>query len=107
MRFVGVRVIFFGAVAIGIAGLVTAGLWNALLPAILHLPAINFWQALGLLVLTRLLFGRAGGWGHRLNKTRFVRGWANLTPEERERFRNAMGPHTPGGFGGEREPEKV
>jgi len=101
MRFVGVRFILFGIVALGVAGLATTWLWNLLMPAIAHLPAISFWQALGLLVLSRLLFGRAGGWGSRIRKARFVRGWQGLTPEERERFRRAMrGPHglpeTPG-----------
>jgi len=94
IRFVGVRFILFGIVALGIAGLATAWLWNLLMPAILHLPAISFWQALGLLVLSRLLFGRTGGWASRIRKARFARGWQGLTPEERERFRRAMGtPH--------------
>jgi hypothetical protein len=79
-------------------GLVTFGLWNLLMPAILGLPAISFWQALGLLLLSRLLFGRFGGWGRRLHKARFVRGWTDLTPDERQRFRQAMGPGRLGNF---------
>ena len=99
MRFVGVRVVVFGIVAVGVAGLVVSGLWNALIPAILGLPAIGFWQALGLLVLSRLLFGgHGGGWGSRMRKARLARGWAHLTPEERERFRQAMGPCHPDRF---------
>jgi hypothetical protein len=77
------------------------------MPAILHLPAISFWQALGLLLLGRLLFGRLGGWGHRMRKARFVRGWKNLTPEERERFRQAMKPHCPGVYDEGEAPEKA
>ena len=44
-------------------------LWNAILPGTLHLPEINYWQALGLLVLSKILFGRlhfplpANRWG--------------------------------------------
>lgn len=92
MRFVGAKFIVFGA-AIGVAaGFVTSGLWNALMPAIFGLPQITFWQGLGLLVLSRLLFGRFGGRGGRgWNKARFVKGWEGLTPEQRERFRTAMG----------------
>jgi hypothetical protein len=97
-RFIGVRFIVFGIVFVGVVGLVTAGLWNALMPPIFGLPAIGYWQALGLLLLGRLLFGGLGGWGHRLRKARFVRGWKDLTPEERERFRRATGPHCPGKF---------
>ena len=32
-------------------------LWNAILPEFTHLSKINYWQALGLLVLARILFG--------------------------------------------------
>lgn len=35
-------------------------LWNALLPSIFDLKAIGYWQALGLLVLARILFGSFG-----------------------------------------------
>lgn len=96
IRFVGARVILFGIVAAGIVGLVVAGLWNTLMPAIFGLRAITFWQALGLFLLGRLLFGRFGGWGHRMRKARFVHGWKDLTPEERQRFRQAMGTSEPG-----------
>jgi hypothetical protein len=62
------------------------------MPAIFGLPAIGFLQALGLLLLSRILFGRlGGGWGHRMRNARWVRGWKDLTPEQRERFRGAMG----------------
>jgi hypothetical protein len=91
IRFVGVRMVLFGIVAVGLMGLVIFGLWNLLMPAIFSLPAITFWQALGLFLLSRLLFGRFGGWGHRMRKARFVRGWKDLTHEERDRFSRAMG----------------
>jgi hypothetical protein len=85
----GAPFILFGVAAAGLIGLVTFLLWNALIPPILGLPVISFWQALGLLVLSRLLFGRLG-WGRGMGHGRFARGWNNLTPEERERFRAAM-----------------
>jgi hypothetical protein len=69
-------------------GFITMALWNALLPEIFHLPTINFWQALGLLVLSRLLFG--GSWhkgGHPAWKNRLKEKWEKMTPEEREQFR--------------------
>ena len=89
VRVVGARVVLFAIVFVGIMGLLTVVLWNLLMPAILGLPAINFWQALGLLLLSRLLFGGFGGWGRRMRKARFARGWNGLTPEERQRFRDA------------------
>jgi hypothetical protein len=90
-RVVGGKFIVFAVVALGAVGLITFGLWNALMPVIFHLPAISFWQAIGLLLLSRILFGRLGG--PQMRKSRFVRGWNDLTPEERERFRQAMGHH--------------
>jgi hypothetical protein len=41
-------------------------LWNALFPGIFGLPALNYRQAAGLLLLSRILFGRLGGFGGRL-----------------------------------------
>jgi hypothetical protein len=88
-------VIAFGFAWTAILGLVVFGLWNVLMPSILGLHAITYWQALGLLALSRVLFGN---W-HQWRKARFVRGWNDLTPEERLRFRNAMDPHHAGDSG--------
>ena len=107
VRFAGAPMVLFGIVWVGIMGLVIAGLWNALMPTILGLPAIGFWQALGLFLLSRVLFGRFGGWGPRMAKARFVRGWKDLTPEERQRFRHAMEPRRPPNFGEGEAADKV
>jgi len=41
-------------------------LWNCLVPPVFHLTTITFWQAVGLAVLARLLFGGMGhGMRHR------------------------------------------
>jgi hypothetical protein len=93
-RLVGAPIVVLGLALLGIMGLLTMGLWNLFMPAILRLPAIDFGQALALFVLCRLLFGRLPG-GRSLRHSRFVRGWKDLTPEERERFRRAMRPHPP------------
>ena len=76
MRFFGAHFVLFGILFFGVMGLLIFGLWNALIPAILGLPKISFWQALGLFILSRILFGRfgGGGWG-KMRKARFVRGW--------------------------------
>jgi hypothetical protein len=99
--------VLFGIVFVGIMGLLTVALWNVLMPAILGLPAIGFWQALGLLLLSRILFGGLGGWGHRMRKAHFVRRWKDLTPEERQRFCRAMEPRHPGNGGEGEAAEKV
>jgi len=36
-------------------------LWNWLMPAIFHLGLITYWQAFGIVVLAKLLFGGMGG----------------------------------------------
>jgi hypothetical protein len=45
---------------------VTMLLWNWLVPAIFSGPAVTFWQALGLLVLAKILFGSGHGRHHHL-----------------------------------------
>ncbi len=66
-------------------------LWNWLIPAIFGAAVINFWQALGIVALCKLLFGfgRAGWSGHYNHawKGKWEERLKNMTPEDRERFR--------------------
>jgi len=75
-------------------------LWNALLPQIFALPQISYLQAVGLLILSRMLFGgigddmknhttrrgarRDGHMFHHDNKLREK--WMNMSEEERKEF---------------------
>lgn len=43
-------------------------LWNALLPDILGVKAINYWQSLGLLLLSKILFGGFSGAKEKLKR---------------------------------------
>jgi hypothetical protein len=89
----GLKVLLVALVAVTAFSFVVMGLWNWLVPAVIGWKAIDFWQALGLLVLTRLLFGfRAGfGFGHRMHwRGRMAERWERMTPEEREKFRAGM-----------------
>jgi hypothetical protein len=73
-------------------------LWNWLMPSMFGLAVINFWQALGLLALGRILFGsfgighgrRNGGWHgrHHLREK-----WTKMTPEQRQEFVNKRMEH--------------
>ena len=67
-------------------------LWNWLVPSIFGLPPISFWQAVGLLALSWILFGGwRGGWGCRQRWShRIGARWERMTPEEREKFRAGM-----------------
>jgi hypothetical protein len=44
-----------------VLGAAVRWLWNAILPALLNVNPISYWQAVGLLVLCRILFGNFGG----------------------------------------------
>jgi hypothetical protein len=71
---------------------VVMSLWNWLMPVLFGLHRIGFWQALGLLLLAKILFGGfRGSRGGRLQwKGRMMERWAQMTPEERENFRKGM-----------------
>src|SRR5580704_12829929 len=74
-----------------IGGEIVLHLWNWLLPPLFGWRLITFWQALGILVLCRILFG-GSGW-HRSGRSNYRRRmaerWEHMTPEERERFRQS------------------
>jgi hypothetical protein len=73
-----------------ICGEVVMHLWNWLLPALFGWHPINFWQALGLLVLCRLLFGNLShGSDRSRSRRRRDEQWEKMTPEEREKFRQS------------------
>ena len=70
---------------------VVMSLWNWLIPAIVGWQTITFWQALGLLVLCKILFGGFhGGRPSRHSRRGMMERWESMTPEERERFREGM-----------------
>jgi hypothetical protein len=87
------KVLLFVLLALLVFGLVTMRLWNWLMPVIFGLTRITFAQALGLVVLSKILFGgfhRHGGGGGRKWKRRMEQRWAEMSPEERERLRGGM-----------------
>jgi hypothetical protein len=88
------KILVIVAVAVLVFGFVTMHLWNWLMPALFGLPAVTFAQALGLLLLGKILFGgfhrHGGGCGPRGWRRHMEERWAQMTPEERERFRSGM-----------------
>jgi hypothetical protein len=80
------------AVFVAIFGEVVMHLWNWLAPMLFGWRQITFWQALGLLLLCRILFGGFGGHGndrHRKFRRRMDERWEQMTPEEREKLRES------------------
>ena len=97
-RFAGVFIVL---VTIAVFGAAVMLLWNALLPGLFALPVLSYWQAAGILLLARIIFG--GGWrggfrGHPgqrgiwSNDFLFRHGnelrekWMNMSDEERKEF---------------------
>jgi Spy/CpxP family protein refolding chaperone len=96
MRNRAIRFVFLAPLAIAAVFLfawIVMLLWNnALVPATgWHL--ITYWQAFGVLILAKILFGfgggHHGGMRHRMGRRAWAN-WQSLTPEEREKFRETM-----------------
>ena len=88
----GLRFALLAAALVAALSFVVMSLWNWLAPAVFNGHAIDFWEAMGLLVLSKILFGgfrgRFGGSGYW--RRRMMERWAQMTPEEREKFREGM-----------------
>jgi hypothetical protein len=71
-RFAGVAV--FGILAAAVFGLVFGVfvmlLWNWLMPTIFALPEISYWQAFGIVILVKLVFGTIGHGRHGHNRNK-------------------------------------
>jgi hypothetical protein len=82
-----------GLVAIAGFGAIVMLLWNWLVPDIFGWTAISFWQALGLLILSKILFGGFGGrhltgarGAARENRNAIREKWMKMSDEERKEF---------------------
>jgi len=100
-----VRAVTTFIVFIAVGGIVVLQLWNWLLPPLLGVPEVTFWQALGILALCRILFGGFGDPTRNRSESRrrTAEPWQRLSPEERERLRK--GPAGPGPSGATSEGE--
>ena len=88
----GLAFLVFAPAVLALVSVIVMLLWNALVPSLFSGPVLGFWQAVGLLVLCRILFGgfrgRGGhGWRHHYA---WRERWHRMTPEERERFREGF-----------------
>lgn len=87
-----IKILLFILLVATALGFVVKGLWNALMPQLFGWHTLTFWQALGLLVLAKIFFGgfhrHSGGgppWRNRMKQR-----LEQMSPEERERFRQGM-----------------
>ncbi len=83
-------------VAVFLFGFIVMSLWNTVLVAVLHVGAVTFWQAMGLLILSKILFGGFHGFRGRHGRhggpdfekrKEMIEKFQNMTPEERQEFR--------------------
>ncbi len=77
-----------------LAGVFVMLLWNALIPAIFDVGPITWIQALGLLILARILVGGRSGFGWRRGRhwrERWESKMANMSPEERKKWKEEAG----------------
>ncbi|SEB21094.1 DUF3106 domain-containing protein [Pedobacter hartonius] len=66
-------------------------LWNNLLPEILHVGTITYWQAMGIFILCKLLFGFGKGSGRGpWSRHKMADRFRGMTPEERQHFKEEM-----------------
>ena len=66
-------------------------LWNNILPDLIHVGQLTFWEAMGLLVLCKILFGgfKMGGRGSYRGR-RWKEKFENMSPEEKEAFKSRI-----------------
>jgi hypothetical protein len=86
------KFVLFAAAILVVIGFIVMSLWNWLMPSLFGWSIISFWQALGLLVLCRILFGgfRGRPAGNMYWRRRMMERWEQMTPEEREKFREGI-----------------
>jgi len=94
------KFVLLAALLLAVFSFVVMSLWNWLMPTLFSWHHITFWQALGLLVLSKILLGFRGGPGVSWSwRRRVMERWEHMTPEEREKFRQTMrdrcGPFSP------------
>lgn len=68
-------------------------LWNALLPDIIGVNPVTYWQAMGILALSKILFGNFSSGGRSKSsskdktKSGFRQKWMGMDDEERVKFK--------------------
>jgi len=84
--------IIFGIIGLGFA---TLYLWNWLVPELFNGPLITIWQAFGLIILSKILFGSFKGKHncsmHKGMQKNWKEKYEGLSDEEKEKFKNKFG----------------
>ena len=87
-----VKIAVFAVVSLVAVAAVLMWTWNWLVPDLFHGPSINFYQTLGLMLISRILFRGfhgMGGRGMNINRWgRWKEHWEKMDPEQREKMRD-------------------
>ncbi|MCF6403900.1 hypothetical protein L3C95_13490 [Chitinophaga filiformis] len=91
------KFIVLGALFFCFIGFAVQFLWNWLIPELFHGPLITFWQAIGLCLLGKLIFGwhgnGGGAWGMRAKqqwRRKMMEKMENMSEEERDKLREKL-----------------
>jgi hypothetical protein len=78
-----------GVALAGILGWIVMLLWNTVLTKAVTVNPINFWQALGLFALSKILFGgfQKKWTSHNKWTPEMKEKWNSMSPEEKEKFK--------------------
>ena len=91
IRFAAMAIVFAAAI-----GLVVMLLWNWLMPTLFSLPELTYLQAVGLLILSKILLGGFSkghrGGGHPYWRWKYKQKWEKMSDEEREQFKRKFRP---------------
>lgn len=114
----GIKIAVCIVLAVLLFGFIVMKLWNCLMPDVFGLPVISFIQALGLLLLSKILFSgfrpgggrcsKGGGWQATFMKKRWEKKLASLSPEEREKIKQSYKKYCGGDWcDGDEAPEQT
>ena len=90
--------LFIPLIILGVVTVLTFAvyeLWNGVLTDVLGVKTVTYWQALGMFILARILFGgfpgrRGGSFGPPWRRRMMMERWQSLTSEQRDKMREEM-----------------
>ncbi len=96
-----IKFALFIAMAIFLFAYVVMLLWNWLVPDLFDGPEVGYWQAMGIMVLSKILFGGLKhGWSHKHGghggdkhshwRQKWHQKMEGMSPEERDRYKEQI-----------------
>lgn len=82
-------ILFFAAAMAGMVAVLML-IWNAILPEVIGVTEVNYWQMLGILFLSRILFGGSkfgSGKSKHRKRSQMREKYQSMTEEEKEAFK--------------------